>query len=80
MAVDTASVGQPVVALGSGEAEFYALCRATAQGLQTKHFLAELGVKVVLRVWSDSSACRGICRRTGTGRIRHMEAKWCWVQ
>ena len=33
-----------------------------------------------LKWWSDSSACRGICRRSGTGRIRHMETKWCWVQ
>ena len=31
-------------------------------------------------VYSDSSAARGICRRTGVGRIKHMQVRWMWVQ
>ena len=31
--------------------------------------------EVIPRVWSDSSACRGIVRRTGRGRLRHLEVR-----
>ena len=70
--LDAVSVTQSLVALSSAEAEFYACNRGTAGGLQTCHFLTEAGYKVVPRVWSDSSACRGIVRRTGSGRLRHV--------
>ena len=43
-------------------------------------FLTEAGYKVVPRVWSDSSACRGIVRRTGSGRLRHLEIRHMWTQ
>ena len=44
-------------------AEFCACNRGTAGGLQTCHFLTEACYMVTPRVWSDSSACRGIVRR-----------------
>ena len=43
--------------------------------MQSCHFLTEAGHKVIPRVWSDSSACRGIVRRTGSGRLRHLEIR-----
>ena len=67
--LDAVSATQPLVALSSAEAEFYACNRGTAGGLQTCHFLAEAGCEVIPRVWCDSSACRGIVRRTGSGRL-----------
>ena len=60
-------------ALSSAEAEFHACNRGTAGGLQTCHFLTEAVYEVIPRVWSDSSACRRIVRRTGSGRLRHLE-------
>ena len=36
--------------------------------------------KVIPRVWSDCSACRGIVRRTGTSRLRHLEIRHMWTQ
>lgn len=33
-----------------------------------------------LRLRSDSSAARGLCHRQGVGRIRHMDAKYLWIQ
>ena len=78
--VDTCSVTQHTIALSSAEAELYALNRAAAGGLQTRHFLQECGLDVGLRVWSDSSACRGVVRRTGTAKLRHLEVRWLWVQ
>ena len=77
--LDAVSVTQSLVALSSAEAEFYAYNRGTAGGLQTCHFLTEAGYKVVPRVWSDSSACRGIVRRTGSGRLRHLEIRHMWT-
>ena len=78
--IETISSSQAVAALSSGEAEFYAATRAAAGGLQSRHFLLEVGEDARLRVWSDSFACRGIMMRTGTGRICHLEIKWTWVQ
>ena len=31
-------------------------------------------------VFSDSSASRGMVRRTGASKVRHVEAKYLWVQ
>ena len=29
---------------------------------------------------SDSSAARGICTRTGSGKVRHLSIKELWIQ
>jgi hypothetical protein len=71
---------QTVVALSSGEAEFYGIVRATAHGIQTKQLLEAVNVKVQLAVLSDSSAARGMCTRTGSGKVRHLDIKELWVQ
>ena len=34
----------------------------------------DLGIDTKTRVHTDSSACRGICGRTGIGKVRHMAA------
>ena len=78
--LDAVSVTQSLVAPSSAEAKFYACNRGTVCGLQTCHFLTEAGHKVVPRVWSDSSACRGIVRRTGSGRLRHLEIRHMLTQ
>ena len=78
--LDAVSATQTLVALSSAEAEFYACNRGTAGGLQTYHFLSEAVYQVIPRVWSDSSACRGIVRRTGTGKLRHLEIGHMWAR
>ena len=35
---------------------------------------------VRLRVLSDSSAARAMTARTGSGRVKHVEARYFWVQ
>ena len=69
-----------MIALSSAEAEFYATNRGTASGLQVCFFLTEAGYAVIPRVWSDSSACRGIVRRQGSGRMRHLDIRHMWTQ
>jgi len=71
---------QTVVALSSGEAEFYGIVRAAAHGIQTKQLLEAVGLKLQLTVLSDSSAARGMCTRTGSGKVRHLDIKELWVQ
>jgi hypothetical protein len=42
--------------------------------------LADLGVAVPLRVWTDSSAAIGICSRQGLGKLRHLDTHTLWIQ
>ena len=78
------STTQKVVALRSGEAEYYAAVKGASEGLCFLAGCADLGIwvdwKVSLRVSTDSSACKGICQRTGLGRIRHIDVALLLLQ
>ena len=88
------SVGkQSIVALSSAEAEFYAIVRGAAMGMQTlqimEAFVRALSTTEVkdddeklisLGVSSDSSAARAICNRVGSGKVRHLSIKELWIQ
>ena len=66
--------------MSSGEAEYYAVVRAVAEGLGAQALLQDLGVEVKLRTWIDSSAAKSVASRTGIGRIRHLEVRFLWLQ
>ena len=42
--------------------------------------LEELGLKVNIVLATDSSAAKSLGSRRGTGRIRHLETRWLWLQ
>ena len=65
---------QSSTALSSGEAEFAGVIRGSGQGLGYQALLEDLGIKVPLRVWTDSNAAIGICSRQGLGQMRHLDA------
>ena len=71
---------QSVIALSSGEAEYYGIVKAASQGLGFKSTLEELGILVDLEIKTDSSAALGISRRRGFGKVRHIEVCQLWVQ
>ena len=71
---------QASIALSSGEAEFYGVVRAAGIALGHKSILADLGVDLSARVWTDSSAAMGTCGRQGLGKLRHIECYTLWVQ
>ena len=50
------SATQASLALGSGEAEFYGLVRATGIGLGLQALLRDAGIRLQLKVWTDSEA------------------------
>ena len=67
---------QKTVATSSGEAEFYALTKAAAEGLGVQSVAADLGYELSLRVWVDSTAARAVASRTGLGKVRHLEVRY----
>ena len=71
---------QSSTALSSGEAEFAGVIRGSGQGLGYQALLEDLGIKVPLRVWTDSSAAIGICSRQGLGKMRHLDTHTLWIQ
>ena len=71
---------QSSVALSSGEAEFYGILRAVATSKQTSQVLEQIGVPEEVTIASDNSAARGICTRTGSGKVRHRSIKELWIQ
>ena len=78
------STTQRVVALSSGEAEYYAAVKGASEGLGFLAGCADLGIceegAVSIKVLTDSSACKGICQRTGLGKVRHIDVALLWLQ
>ena len=74
------SLTQGVIALSSGESEFYGIVKGSSVGLGIQSILGDLGVRVALRVYTDSSAAKGIASRRGLGKVRHIEVNQLWIQ
>ena len=75
------STTQSVVALSSGEAEFYGVVKGACEGLGVSGLLEDLGrsgMSIVLA--TDSSAAKGIASRRGVGKVRHLETRTLWIQ
>ncbi len=49
-------------------------------GLGFQSLLADLGLRIPLRVWTDSSTAVGICSRQGLGKMRHIDTHLLWIQ
>ena len=56
--------------------EFYGIVRAVATSKQT----SQIGMQEEVTIASDSSAARGICTSTGSGKVRHSSIKELWIQ
>ena len=50
------------------------------QGLGYQGLLRDMGIEATLEVHCDSSAARGIAKRRGLGKMRHIELQSLWVQ
>ena len=71
---------QATVAQLSGEAEYYAMVRAAAEGIGMQSIMKEMGWDAEVRIWADSSAAKSIASRIGMGKTRHMKVKFLWLQ
>jgi hypothetical protein len=76
----TWSSTQEVIALSSGEAEYYALVKAVSQGIGIRNLLQDLGIVVDIEVNMDASAAKAIASRKGCGKVRHIDVATLWVQ
>ena len=72
--------GQSLVALSSGEAEFYAMVKTAAEGKLTHAILEHFGWRTKHAVLSDSSAARSLAQRVGCGKVKHLSLKEMWIQ
>ena len=74
------STTQSVIALSSGEAEYYAALKGASVALGFQSMLADLGITAKITLYTDSSAARGIIHRAGLGKLRHLETGYLWLQ
>ena len=71
---------QAILAISSGEAEFYALVEGASRALGGQSLCRDLGRDVKIKLFTDSSAAKGIAHRNGIGKMRHLETKYLWIQ
>ncbi len=76
----TYSSTQDIVALSSGEAEFYRIVRAGSHGLGMVDLRRVLGLKVSLRINTDSSTAKSIGSRKRVGKARRLDVRELWLQ
>ena len=76
------STNQSVIALSSGEAEYYALVKAASVSIGVKTIMKDMGVELTepIVIKSDASAALGIANRIGIGKVRHIEVNQLWLQ
>ena len=74
------SSNQNVIALSSGEAEYYAALKGASSALGFQSMLRDLGMQATITLYTDSSAARGIIHRAGLGKLRHLETGYLWLQ
>jgi len=71
---------QNVVALSSGEAEYYGMVKGASMALVVRSVLGDLGYEMQIRLRTDASAAKGIASRRGLGKVRHIEVNQLWLQ
>ena len=71
---------QSVIALSSGEAEYYGMVKGASVSMGIRSILSDIGLKSKIRVMTDSSAAFGITKRRGLGKVRHIELNQLWLQ
>ena len=64
---------QPIVAMSSGEAEYYAMVKGASTALGLQSMASEVGYPLSIVLCVDSSAAIGISSRRGLGKVRHIE-------
>ena len=71
---------QTVVALSSGEAEYYGVAKGACEAIGIKGLASDMGVRLSITMCTDSSAAKGIATRKGLGKVKHLETRTLWVQ
>lgn len=78
--VKSTSTTQTVVAMSTGESEFYSIVKTSAMAIGMVALARDYGVELFPRVFADATAGKGIAQRRGAGKIRHIHTPALWVQ
>ena len=71
---------QSIVALSSGEAEYYAMLKGASVGAGLQAMADEVGIFAEIALYTDSKAASGITHRRGLGKTRHIQVAHLWLQ
>ena len=71
---------QTVVALSSGEAEYYGVVKGMCEALGIKGIAKDMGLDFSITLSTDSSAAKGITTGKGLGKVKHLETRTLWAQ
>ena len=69
-----------MTSLSSPEAEYYSICGAGAELIYASGLIRFAGYEVEPFIESDASSAISMAQRQGIGGVRHMEARYLWVQ
>jgi len=78
--IRTWSTTQAIIALSSGEAEYYGLTKSVCVALGLKALFRDYRYNISLNILTDSTAAKGIAARRGLGKLRHMDMQYLWIQ
>ena len=71
---------QTVIALSTGEAELYAINKATASGIGAQSILSDLGMNLDIVIYTDATSGKAMASRRGLGKVRHIAVNELWIQ
>ena len=74
--IKTWSSTQAIIALSSGEAEYYGVVKAASVALGARSMMKDLGHEVSIIVHTDAEAAKGIASRMGLGKTRHIDVHY----
>ena len=71
---------QNSISLSSAEAELIAMVKLSTELLGLMSLACDLNCRLHGRVWADSSAALAVVKRSGAGKLRHINISLLWVQ
>ena len=71
---------QSVIALSSGESEFYSIVKGASQALGMQSLMNDLNVTCGIKVLTDATTGKSIASRRGLGKVRHVDVGNLWIQ
>ena len=71
---------QNSISLSSAEAELIAMVKLSTELIGLMSLARDLNCRLHGRVWADSSAALAIVKRSGAGKLRHINISLLWVQ
>ena len=78
--IKTTCKSQAVIALSSGEAEYYGLVSGLCQGLGEQSTLYDWGITIPMVGFMDATTGLAIGSRHGLGKVKHIDTVFLWGQ